>query len=102
MVFNLDAAGTDIQPVFEGTGFSVGFITGASGYSLDSVEVPEHGYAGPASYFHVQLYSLGPLGSVPPPGWPLIPVAELNNAGTPPLGGDTTLVEYTPGSPLTL
>jgi hypothetical protein len=72
MVSNLDAAGDDIQPIFATNGFAVGFITGAGSYNLDSVKLPEYGYAGPVSYFHVELHSPGPLGSVPAPGWPLV------------------------------
>jgi hypothetical protein len=102
MVSNLDAAGDDIQPIFFTNGFAAGFLTGAGSYNLDSVKLPEYGYSGPVSYFHVELYSLGPVGSVPPPGWPLVPVAQLSNAGTLPSGGTTTLVEYHPGGPLTL
>jgi len=102
MVSNLHAAGNDIQPIFRTNGFAVGFLTGAGSYNLDSVKLLEYGYAGPVSYFHVELYSLGPLGSVPAPGWPLVPVAELANAGTVPSGGSTTLVQYNPAGPLTL
>lgn len=100
MLSNLNPAGGDIQGVFAGTGFAVGFVTGPSGYTLDSVTLEEYGYSGPSPYFHVQLFTLGPIGSVPPPGWPLVPLAELNDAGVDPRG--TSLVDYTPVSPLTL
>jgi hypothetical protein len=68
------------------------------------VTLEEYGYSGPVPFFHVQLFTGGPVGSVPPPGWPLVPVAELNDAGVDPRPwpGGTTLVDYTPANPLTL
>jgi len=100
MLSNLNSAGNDIQPVFAGTGFAVGFLTGPSCYTLNSVTLEEYGYGGPSPYFHVQLFTLGPIGSVPPPGWAFVPVAELNDAGVDPRGA--SLIDYTPASPLTL
>jgi len=99
VVSNLDPAGGDIQPQFSGMGAAVGFTTGPSTYSLDSVTLELYGYGGPDPYFHVQLYSLGAPGSVPAPGWPLVPSAELFNTGT---ASGATLVSYAPGAPVTL
>jgi len=99
VVSNLDAIGSDIQPQFPGMGAAVGFTTGPDTFSLNSVTLALNGYGGPEPHFHVQIYTLGAPGSVPPPGWPLVPYAELFNAGAP---AGATLVSYTPGARATL
>ena len=109
MISNLNTPGPgggigDLETLVPGSGFGLGFVTGASALTLSSVTFEFYGYS-PAG-FRVQLYTFGPPGSVPPPAWPLVPYATLDQAQTdarPTLWpGQTAFVDFSSSTTITL
>jgi hypothetical protein len=112
LISNLNAPGPggtgigDIQAVLPGTGYAVGFLNGATPYRLESVTLEFIGTSLPAAGFSVEIYCAGMPGTVPPPGWPLVPYGQLGNPTIDPRPthwpGQTTYVTFTPTAPITL